>query len=442
VAALLAGVIWAAVGAFIVLFALWEFLSLSPYLLEKEGNSSGLTCVAFFGAGFVLVGVQTVRCRLKALLAIGVGSAVLGALALGGLLYLGARLNSPACWVAAALLSAGVLAIRGRQTYRARGNALPGGSPAGVQAASGGKGADPQGLPGPGYQEAARLAFPWTAAEKETPRWTAVFDLPGRPGLSWPYRLVIAAFVYLAGVVLAFGVVALWSWGCKARDVEPSQNATDRIMVTFVAVILGSHWVARRVVAPRARELARRDRRPPVLLLRAFADDQNEVGLTGGPIGLRKRSVTLEEVLAGEFAQLGPVIAVGRPGELLPPAGAGRLWLDNSAWQKGVDVLLEECQYVVLVVGRIRGRDGLAWEVEQIKSRGLLPRLVLVMPAVSEGEAEERWDGLAALLDGQLPPYVPFVCFAGRSPSGLGIVVRGSGERRKGDYQGKVVVVP
>jgi hypothetical protein len=272
-------------------------------------------------------------------------------------------------------------------------------------------------------------------------RWTAVFNLPGRAGLSWSYRLLIAAFFYPAGIALGFGIIGLWSWSYSVRDREPGKYTGERMVVAFIAVILVAHRVAKRVVARRARELITQDPRPPVLLLRAFSDDQNKLGETEGAIGPWRRTITLEEILTGQLTQLGPTIAVGRPGELLPPPGAARLWLDNNAWQNGIHILLEECQYIVMVMGRIRGNDGLAWELEQIKHLGLLSKLILIVPAVSEREAEQRWNAYGALLDAQLPPYLPFTCFARRSPSGQWIIVCSSGEGREvRDYQEKIKV--
>ena len=56
--------------------------------------------------------------------------------------------------------------------------------------------------------------------------------------------------------------------------------------------------------------------------------------------------------------------------------------------------------------------------------------------------AEARWNAYRALLDGQLPLYVPFTCFARMSRSGLWIIVRSSGAGRElSDYRDKIRVV-
>src|SRR5262249_34344710 len=64
--------------------------------------------------------------------------------------------------------------------------------------------------------------------------------------------------------------------------------------------------------------------RRPVLFLRAFADDEMVVSLSDRSL-MAGQEVTFEEIIAQEFAQVGPVIAIGRPGERSPPPGAARL---------------------------------------------------------------------------------------------------------------------
>src|SRR4051794_32642162 len=107
------------------------------------------------------------------------------------------------------------------------------------------------------------------------------------------------------------------------------------------------HRQAGRAESRHAREVLATDNlRPPVLLLRAFDDDEMAVG----------PGETLEEILATEFAKLGPLIAVGRPGERFPPKGAARLWLADASWQSGVDLLLQECQLIVMVMASVGRR--------------------------------------------------------------------------------------
>ena len=62
-----------------------------------------------------------------------------------------------------------------------------------------------------------------------------------------------------------------------------------------------------------------------VLYLRSFTDD---VGSRVMGIG----GLTMEEQFVRTLNQIGPVVAIGSPGEAQPHAGAYRVYLDNTAW--------------------------------------------------------------------------------------------------------------
>ena len=123
------------------------------------------------------------------------------------------------------------------------------------------------------------------------------------------------------------------------------------------------YWV--RWFSPYADEVLSKDSRAPVLLLRAFDDDDRiEVSVSG----LRqswipgKQIHTLEQALSACLSRYGPVIAIGRPKEWAPPVGAARLYVKDD-WQEKVLRLVRESQIVVVILGRT---EGLLWELEQL----------------------------------------------------------------------------
>src|SRR6266446_4260896 len=109
-----------------------------------------------------------------------------------------------------------------------------------------------------------------------------------------------------------------------------------------------------------------------------------------------KDHVSFEELLAEAFSVAGPVIAIGRPGEVLPPLGAHRTWVRHDAWQERVTEYLRECGLVVMVMGLIRGEEGLAWELRQVLDRVPPEKIIFVMPPVIEDEAQQRWQSFVA----------------------------------------------
>lgn len=115
------------------------------------------------------------------------------------------------------------------------------------------------------------------------------------------------------------------------------------------------------------------DPRQPVLYLRSFAVDEL-LARTGETAMDYFR--TEEERLARAFAQIGPLVAIGRPGEPLPPAGAPRVYVGDD-WQHTVRELLGRAQLVLIGAGR---GDGLRWELELVRATVDPRRVVILLP--------------------------------------------------------------
>ncbi len=148
-------------------------------------------------------------------------------------------------------------------------------------------------------------------------------------------------------------------------------------------------------------DLRQSDRRPPILLLRSFADDELIVKGNDTPISLLPQVRTsFEEVLAQELSKQGPLIAIGRPGEKLPPPGAGRCYLAHDEWQSEVSEYLRECQRVVVILGTT---PGLAWEIRQLQEMNVPEKVILLLPPT--GDSLPRWEAARDLFPGGLPPF-------------------------------------
>ena len=131
----------------------------------------------------------------------------------------------------------------------------------------------------------------------------------------------VAAVLYGVGIVptaLAAAAVGGHLWICG-------------IVYAPIAAAAARLWNrGRRQSALRLREIRRLDARPPVILLRSFDDDD---------LPLEKRyhffwflftareTLTLESFVVDHIWRLGPVIAIGKPGEQLSPLGAAREYI-------------------------------------------------------------------------------------------------------------------
>jgi TM2 domain-containing membrane protein YozV len=84
--------------------------------------------------------------------------------------------------------------------------------------------------------------------------------------------------------------------------------------------------------------------------------------------------VTPEQEMADLLDAVGPVVAIGKPGEPLPELGAARLYVSDDQWQAKVQELMRKSRLVVL---RLGSSPGLLWEIEQVLAQ--LPRQRLVL---------------------------------------------------------------
>src|SRR5262249_37052807 len=145
--------------------------------------------------------------------------------------------------------------------------------------------------------------------------------------------------------------------------------------------------VGRRMGQLSAREATARDPRPPILLLRSFSDDHSlrvrKSGVLAGftLTALTGKAATFEEVLVKVFAAFGPVIAIGRPGEALPPVGAARTYVpEGKDWKEEVRALAERSGWIVMVLGL---SEGFRWELEMVLGLGSPEKVVIVLPPLT-----------------------------------------------------------
>jgi hypothetical protein len=72
--------------------------------------------------------------------------------------------------------------------------------------------------------------------------------------------------------------------------------------------------------------------------------------------------VSKEEQLAATVAPIGPMVAIGRPGERLPKPGAVRAYAGDEEWREVVDNWLSISRLVILRAG---ATEGLWWEIKR-----------------------------------------------------------------------------
>jgi Holliday junction resolvase-like predicted endonuclease len=122
------------------------------------------------------------------------------------------------------------------------------------------------------------------------------------------------------------------------------------------------------------------ENKAPVLYLRSFLDDTVAA----------KREVTLlteEEELNKAFEHIGPMIAIGRPGETLPEVGAARAYFTDDKWQAAVHHYMDISCLIVLRAGL---SQGLIWEIQNSIQRLDPSKLILLIPFEKEAYDQFR----------------------------------------------------
>ena len=223
---------------------------------------------------------------------------------------------------------------------------------------------------------------------------------------AWALRL---AGANLALPMLIFGLLS----DSAEADAEFNESflylLLSVLMLLLAAALAWLYRRSRRHEAPGAAQAMAADPRAPVLYLRSFRDDGHALMVDLGWPRVQAAlgavmPVSAEEELADALAGIGPVIAIGKPGEPLPELGAARLYIGHDVWQAEVNALMQKA---ALVVVRVGASPGVLWEINQVLENLPRERLVLVLLG-GEPLAPQIAGRLAAVLGDALAAAVPF----------------------------------
>jgi hypothetical protein len=198
------------------------------------------------------------------------------------------------------------------------------------------------------------------------------------------YFLLTAAYSFvlgLWGLLVFLGGILFYGPVVVELDSFPERlgRATFNLIGPLLFGAVGGLClaVAKRMRARRNLETQADDARAPVVYLRSFHVDKRLARrplAVGRVVSLR----TEEEQIAEALRELGPVVAVGRPGERLPRLGAQRVYVNDADWHQQI---LSWFKRAVLVVIHVppKPTEGLTWEIEQGLSVVSLDRLVFLV---------------------------------------------------------------
>src|SRR5262249_39423301 len=147
------------------------------------------------------------------------------------------------------------------------------------------------------------------------------------------------------------------------------------------------------------------DKRPHILLLRSFQDDQIEIPVKRSYdqviYGLSARDRRLEEIVVDVAYRYGPVGALQDPQVRLRPLGAARDLSANSDWKLYVGGAIARSAAIIVMGGK---SPSFGWKFSIIRELGRLPNRVLVFPPREAFDADRDFDWeISSIRDGFLP---------------------------------------
>lgn len=157
------------------------------------------------------------------------------------------------------------------------------------------------------------------------------------------------------------------------------------------------------------KEIQRDSSRRPILYLRSFRLDK----LLAERSWMEKYLGTppmanAEQLVTKELRKLGPVIAIGRPGEKLPALGAARFYVAHDRWQEKVAAVMKESQLVLWATGET---EGLRWELDHLVENMDPTKIILwAHPSLIPGNTQKReaaWQNFRTTLGEVFPKPLP-----------------------------------
>ena len=192
------------------------------------------------------------------------------------------------------------------------------------------------------------------------------------------------AYVAIADIPAYKGIIETW-W------IELPSLFAFVVCARAGVLLVRSGW---KYDALSAEQLLAIDPRPPIVYLRSFEIDDRILIATAGFWGkamswlVYTTAVSPEQELAMVLDRVGPVIAIGKPGEPVPELGAARLYVGDADWKAKVEEMLDRSRLVIIRAGTT---PNLWWEIEQTMARVPHRQILFVnLGAAADIEAFDR----------------------------------------------------
>jgi hypothetical protein len=113
---------------------------------------------------------------------------------------------------------------------------------------------------------------------------------------------------------------------------------------------------------------------------------------------------TTEELLVEALGEIGPVVALGVPGERLPPLGAARAYTSDATWQGQIADWVRHARLIVMLAGET---ESFWWEIRHVHASDALAKTCILAPRDTERYERFRAAFAEHIPGVQLPPSPP-----------------------------------
>jgi len=146
------------------------------------------------------------------------------------------------------------------------------------------------------------------------------------------------------------------------------------------------------------------DARAHILYLRPFAADESLRAVFRRTLGqgVWPRFGSFEEQLSQVLAPVGPLVAIGVPGEALPTPGAVRRYASDTEWKSVVESWLASPRLIILRPGF---SEGLWWELRQAVDRSDPGKLLILILRMRRREYQQFAERVRIELSKSLPAF-------------------------------------
>jgi hypothetical protein len=215
-------------------------------------------------------------------------------------------------------------------------------------------------------------------------------------------------------------IIPPWEDKILGIDVETEIKQSLTTAFNVIMVPLAGYFVLvfRRAGARDAgQELSRSGSRRPIFYLRSFNLDKSTARVSFfDSLLFGWWAPNPELTMARRLRRYGPVIAIGRPGETLPPLGASRFYVSDDKWKEKVEDVARAAQLVIWTTGTT---EGLRWEISHLLATTPMDKLVVmahphlmrILPPDREIEWKRFLDEFGSAFPHRFPTYLGITRF-------------------------------